>query len=319
MRTMIRVIITALFLLSFLFCTGCGSSNVSDTSESESQETQAEPQPHWHSVPHSFSGQRFEGVFALDDNHVWAVSVNGTILFFNGTNWVAQMLDNGACLFYGVTALTPNCVWAAGDDGQNGIIYFSEGSAWNKQYEAKGARLQDIFALDSGHVWAVGQNGTILFFNGSSWSKQASNTTEFLTAIFALNSNNAWAVGDKGTILYFNGSVWNQQPIVTNGNLSGVAATDANHIWVGGNQGVMFYDGMSWQIDSAGGFIKDLDAADNKHVWGVGARGAIIFFNGVTWGTQDSGTTNTIADISVVDDSSAWAAGDYSTILRYSE
>lgn len=323
MKIMLKAGVFMMLALLLSFFAGCGGNNALVKENNGSEELEVRKELSWHNVPHSFSGQRFEGIFALDDSHVWAVSVNGTILFFNGTSWVAQMLDNRECLFYAVVALSPNCVWAAGDDGQNGIIYYSGGSAWSKQYVSQGNRLQDIFALDSGHVWAVGQNGTIIFFNGNNWTKQASNTTEFLSGIFALDSNNAWAVGDKGTILYYNGATWGQQPILTNGTLSGVTAADPNHVWVSGYQGtVLFYDGANWQVVNSGiygDWIKDLASIDNIHVWGVGGKGTIIFFDGATWRTQKSGTANFVADVCAVSESSVWAVGDNSTILKYGE
>ena len=71
-------------------------------------------------------------VWALDENHAWAVGGSGTILFYDGTAWREDPQSR---------QITQELLWS-------------------------------VFALDENHVWAVGWNALVLFYNGSSWSIQ---------------------------------------------------------------------------------------------------------------------------------------------------
>src|SRR5262249_45334030 len=75
------------------------------------------------------------------------------------------------------------------------------GTSWGTQTSNTGQNLNDVYAVDSSHVWAVGATGTIDFYNGTSWATQTSGITTALNGVFFLDASNGWAVGDSGKVL----------------------------------------------------------------------------------------------------------------------
>jgi len=97
------------FLASLVLCLGVLSSCGSDNGDGE-------PQPRvftWNVQHQPEGGDDLLGAAALDESHVWAVGVGGTILFYDGTSWTAQASGTTDTL-RGVSALDESHVWAAG-------------------------------------------------------------------------------------------------------------------------------------------------------------------------------------------------------------
>lgn len=63
--------------------------------------------------------------------------------------------------------------------------------------------------------------------------------------------------------------------------------------------------------------LRGVYAANQKHVWAVGERGKVLFFDGSRWGTQDSATEENLWSISGIDENHIWAVGDEGTITFY--
>ena len=141
------------FLASLALCLGvlssCGNGD-------------EEPQPGvftWNVQRQPEGGDDLRGVSALDESHVWAVGVGGTILFYDGTSWTAQA-GGATDTLLGVSALNETHVWAVGDGG---TILFYDGTSWTAQASGTTDTLYGVSALDESHVWAVGTGGIILF------------------------------------------------------------------------------------------------------------------------------------------------------------
>jgi len=81
----------------------------------------------------------------------------------------------------------------------------NDGSSWEQVTVNTKNKLEDVFALDSDHVWAVGEKGTVLFYNGLSWSDPIDvQTNAHLYAVVAFNEKDVWVLGDKVKI-HFDG------------------------------------------------------------------------------------------------------------------
>ncbi|MBI3114979.1 MAG: hypothetical protein HYZ09_00600, partial [Candidatus Kerfeldbacteria bacterium] len=116
-------------------------------------------------------------------------------------------------------------------------------SAWDQvDVLGNAQRLRAVYAADATHVWVAGENGSIFFYNGSAWVSQSSGVPVHLNDLDGTGTNDVWAVGDAGTILHFNGSAW-QNLSATNpdrrnpsspDNLTDIEAVDAATVWVGG-------------------------------------------------------------------------------------
>jgi len=263
-------------------------------------------------------GNPLAGVWCADANHVWATGDSGTILMWNGFNWVQQ--TSGVTGFLeGLSGLDANHVWATGDSG---TILFYDGKSWSPQASGAPGFLSGVNALDATHVWTVGDAGAIRFFDGNSWATQASGTGNQLFGVSAVDASNVWAVGNGGTVLHFNGTSWSTVPIGTASDLFSVSALDANHVWVVGRNGTVgFFNGTTWSLPGSGtaDSLLRVSALDPQHVWAAGINGTIRFFDGVTWsGQAGSGlTSNSLNGLFVQDATHGWIVGDSGVILTF--
>lgn len=74
--------------------------------------------------------------------------------------------------------------------------------------------------------------------------------------------------------------------------IASISPLDDSHLWaVGGKGTILFFDGSSWKNQES--FVTvDLNyvyALDESHVWAVGEKDTILFFDGSTWKKQETG------------------------------
>jgi len=271
----------------------------------------------WNWQNPSPQGNFLGATWGADVNHVWAVGGGGTILAWNGFNWVQQPSGTTSSLF-AVSGVDASHVWAS---GENGTILFYNGSSWVPQNSHTTVALSGLTALDASHVWAAGDSGVIRFFNGSSWVTQASGTTTQFYGASALDSHHVWVVGHAGAVLFFNGTTWAVQASTTINDVFDVSAVDAHHVWAVGRDGtVIFFNGTVWSTVNAGTAttIISVSALDASHVWVGGLNGMIRFFNGSTWSVQGPGlTANVLNGVFALDRTHVWEVGDNGVILAF--
>lgn len=272
------------------------------------------------------------GVSALSDSDVWAVgkfnTLSGGVIdqtmteHWNGSAWsivsTPAVSSQGSELL-GVSALTPNDVWAVGDLSTSNNVN--------------------------------GRRTLIEHFNGTAWSMvpspNPSQQGDNLTGVTALAANNVWAVGwfdnpASGAlaplILHWNGTVWS---IVTSGVpsggdiiLHGVTAISANDIWAVGEFGSgptnieMHWNGKQWSTTfasfSSGGqeSLRGVSGASSSDVWAVGSYAPTIFaelqtlivhWDGKQWSQVASPNLDTFFNlffgVAVVKSNDVWAVG----------
>ncbi len=89
-----------------------------------------------------------------------------------------------------------------------------------------------------------------------------------------------------------------------------------------GRQVYKFTDGQ-WQSisdeilthDSATGFF-DIDGSDSRHIYAVGWKGEIFFYDGNQWHKDDSPTNSHLASVCCAEDGSVWIAGNKGVVLH---
>lgn len=93
--------------------------------------------------------------------------------------------------------------------------------------------------------------------------------------------------------------------------LFGVDALDASHVWaVGAGGTIRFYNGSSWTSQASGTteHLFDVSAADATHVWAVGDNGIVLFYNGSSWSTATVYATR-LNGVYAADANHVWAVG----------
>lgn len=161
--------------------------------------------------------------------------------------------------------------------------------------------MQNMFALDPAHVWAVGgteSRTSILFFDGSRWAPQftleGTSYEEGFTDVCATDSRHAWAVTKQG-FYFFDGERWSLQWEDKSGRhdvfVQGVAATDDRHVWATSAVGdIYFFNGAAWEKVERGASPTRawwcLAASSRDALWAAGADDAVLFLDGSAWSTQ---------------------------------
>lgn len=139
----------------------------------------------------------------------FAVGDSGTILQYNGTNWVANTSPTTRNLT-GVYTVSASEAWAV---GSNGTILKWNGSTWSTFTSPHNSNMFCITMLDTNGDglaeagWIGAASGRIASYNGSSWSFVDLGNTA-INGISAINTNDVWAVGAGGAAYHYDGSSW---------------------------------------------------------------------------------------------------------------
>jgi hypothetical protein len=188
-------------------------------------------------------------VTAISSTEAWAVgwrqdpaiSQCTFVYRWDGTNWtVVQAVDPGASkdIFYGVSGIAPDDVWAVGTaSGVKGQL----------------ASQSNLIEHWNGSVWQVIASPNVLRKPGA---------TNELYAVHEIAKNNVWAIGCAqsqakrvSSILHWDGSHWAAQ-LGPAGCLYSITARSPQEIWAAGERSnnhtlVLRSDGKTWQIVSS--------------------------------------------------------------------
>jgi len=199
---------------------------------------------------------------AADD--VWAVGFTSNggparalILRWDGAAWTEVPSPNsgrGGNYLFGVTALSPDDVWAVGASGDvdhaNGVplIEHWDGRNWTVVPSAEpGTKGQQFFAAAGASpddVWAVGFDGSgggsrplIEHWRGKSWERvQVPNSVGPLHQVTAPAGDDVWASGTN--FLHWDGRKWTEVEVSRRPgqewHFSGLAALSRNDLWTVG-------------------------------------------------------------------------------------
>jgi hypothetical protein len=177
--------------------------------------------------------------------------------------------------------------------------------------------LNDISMLSHAEGWAVGaMNGTafrILHWTSGTWAAATTPTatcnTQTLNGVSSVSSVEAWAVGARYnttacsfgnfsyTMLRWNGTTWTALSNATTPSIPAASASAANL--------------NSVQVISTAG------ATTGNFGFAVGDGGVILKYNGTTWATVTSPTTQNLEDVYIVSANEAWAVGAAGVIIKW--
>jgi len=206
---------------------------------------------------------------------------------------------------YGVTAISPDDVWAVGLNDDGSLALHWNGSTWAPSLTPPIGYFTGVASTSASDVWAVG--GTNWFspvqpfaehWNGTSWTRVSTPNPPgggYFNAVAATSPSNAWAVGLTGgggpgisgpstpLIEHWNGKRWTKQslaPVPTgSGQLTGVTAISADNAWAVGSTGatdqqtlIEHWNGFNWsQLPSpnlpgaTGSYLRAVTAVARDH------------------------------------------------------
>jgi hypothetical protein len=252
----------------------------------------------------------------------WFMAAAGTA-WAQAITWTAQT-SGGTEQLRDVWAADATNIWIVGNGG---AILKGDGSGtWTPQASGVTNPLIGLWGTDSTNVWAVGGSGRILSWNGSTWATQTSGTTDSLFCVWGTDASNIWAAGQFGTFTRWNGTSWTSGFVGLNITFTGMWGSAANQIWMvgtrasGGNGGVYKYNGTSWSEDASMGVVgglNDVWGSSATDVWAVGNSGLILRWNGTSWSTVSSGTTQNLQAVWGTAANNIYATGHQGGIFRY--
>lgn len=215
------------------------------------------------------------GVWGTDENAVWAVGTGGTVIHYDGAQWIRQKTPTDVTLT-AVWGTTEKDVWAV---GHHGTVIHYDGTEWRDQsppllvfHTADGGPPSgDAAAEIKRNLWGVWATGKVY--------------TEAL-----------YAVGDNGTVIYFDGKnkLWSDKiPVTAAGaavriqdQLSGVWGASASKVYIVGNFGTVLEGTKAGLTVQKTGITKDLHAVwgrSNSDVYAVGTSGTVLHRGGGGW------------------------------------
>lgn len=222
---------------------------------------------------------------------------SGSALFARGPNGWAPVAK-GQSSFTDLSVTDAAHAWIVSSGGR---IYFYDGTSFIVQFDTRNAprsggaydSLNEVFALDSSHVWAVG------------WFSYET----------ADSQGRLVGMGTSGVIYFFNGTAWSASTVVGGHRVVAVTAADPSHVWAATRSGdIYFFNGQVWALQySSGVHVTAMAAADASHAWAFSSRqdskGKIFSFNGTSWNLQDAMDEVDFADACAVDSEHVWAVG----------
>jgi photosystem II stability/assembly factor-like uncharacterized protein len=153
----------------------------------------------------------FVTAYAIDENHLWKVISENTLVFFNQQGAAAWIDDLNIDVIYSLYFTDAENGWIAGwrvAAGSKGVIMRLENGEWSTVYENPDKIVSDISFLEDGTAFATGEYGLLLHFDGNVWSELPSPTETYLHTIHMIDHQNGWAAGENGILLYFDGNSW---------------------------------------------------------------------------------------------------------------
>ena len=260
----------------------------------------------------------------IDQNTAWAIG-NGKIIKTTdgGKTWIKQGISG---YYESISFADDTTGWLI----TSSSVYFTSdsGANWSYQDDHSTATLNSVYAYSKTHCWCVGYSGTILYTSdgGNNWISQTSGTSNILYSVFFIDKDTGWVVGAEGTILKTTngGNNWVSQTSGTTENLNSVHFADISHGGIAADGATILYTsdgGITWDIHS-GLLWPPYDLAslifqDTSNAYAVGVFGSILKTTdgGQSWKSINSGTTNWLNDIDIVDET-AWIVGSTNTILK---
>jgi photosystem II stability/assembly factor-like uncharacterized protein len=289
----------------------------------------------WIDVTPSDTMPRLLGIYALDENNIWVVGVQGTILHTidGGLNWLTIQSDITVGLGK-VQFISPDTGWVASTH----TIYRTTdgGSSWAEQgnWNANDEICDMVFIRDlpgepvRGFVTGGLQETWRTDDAGETWVqiRGACGNGSFLSCSF-VDKNTGWFVGAPSTShpetimrTTDGGNTFEEQtnPIVSPFLRDVYFINDQRGLAVGiYGQTIYTSDGgANWEARPNGSIIwMEVVLTETGKAWAVGLNGKIAHSTdwGYTWQMQESGVSDILWGIHFINDNEGWVVGQISS------
>jgi len=113
-------------------------------------------------IPEEWAQEGLNGIWGTSANNLYVVGMHGTIMNYNGTDWL-QMNSNTSHSLYGI--------WGSGRDnivavGAKGTILHFNGSEWIGMDSPITSNINSIWGINRDNIYAVSSNGSVIHYDG---------------------------------------------------------------------------------------------------------------------------------------------------------
>lgn len=250
---------------------------------------------------------------ALSRSDAWAVGEAGSVLRWNGSDWLQSHPSTNAD-FLAVWPSAADDVWLS--DAQE-LEHFN-GQSW-APVGVQGLRA--IHGLAGDDVLGISGNGAnaLVRWDGERWSAPQPIANVELTGLWRASPDEGWAIGMLGTLVHSTSSGWSAVSAGIDKGMRAVWGSGPQDVWAGGEMTLIHWDG-AWSAtppEVAGvlgyGSINGIWGASATDVWAGGDGGLLLHWDGKTWRqvSSDQGlNSGSIRSLSALASNDAWAAGD---------
>ena len=192
-------------------------------------------------------GSGISGASEPKASDVWAFSVDGYVVHFNGSHWrlVKRFRTGQFAELSDIVAFSPTNVWVFGGAGSGpglGTFHFN-GHSWTKVAAATALGIFTVSALSPRDMWATGSHSRLLdsvYHYTGTWHRVTDSALRGLVFfnIMALAKNNVWAVAESSSghavtyLLHFNGKRWVKFTPPWTTHFGGMASDGHGGIWL---------------------------------------------------------------------------------------
>lgn len=258
------------------------------------------------------------GVFGFGADDLWVAGGAGVAQHYDGTGWTSTP-TTATDLVYVLWGASPSDVWLVGR-GCTAVHW--TGAAWapTTVTGCVNAVFNNVTGASASDVWAVGSGGQINRWNGSAWT-DASFANDIYWDVWIEGPSDVYVVGTRGTIVHWNGTTYTSQPGAPNQTVTSITGTGGAH-WAVGFAGLLMYKpaGGAWAVKASPTTTEnyyDVLALAANDVWAVGSAGTIIHYDGQSWSSVPSPTTQSLRAITRVPGGGLRITGDAGTVLTY--
>ena len=187
----------------------------------------------------------------VDGSNVWVVGAGGTVLLWDGTQWIDQKVAGVDVSLRGIH-FAGTTGWIVGDGGTL-LTTSSRTGPWQQHTASKiNTNLHAVVLPAATTGWAVGAGGAIYAWDNtdSTWKRQSAppGTAATLHDVdFAPGTTRGTIVGDDGTILVTtNGTGWALESSPTAAHLRAVRVPSATDAFAVGENDALARTGAVW-------------------------------------------------------------------------
>ncbi len=185
----------------------------------------------WNEVDPGIEVPLLNWVHGTSDQDVFMGGTRGTILHFDGAEWVQQATPVGAAV-WGLWAVAPDDVWAVGGEGAFGALPFVmryDGEVWTEVAVPPLVRpgvsaFFKVWGSSADNIYIVGQNGAVVRWDGVELIETGVGISQDLIGIWGNGPDDITVAGGRGTaeLAHFDGVEWSRLPPSSIVGLNGV-------------------------------------------------------------------------------------------------